>query len=365
MKIVVFTSSRADFGICLPLLKKIKEDKFFELILIVFGTHLSNTFGKTASEIIESGFDIDYKIETTPDSDSPESITNSMGETIVKFSEIWNSNKFDYVLALGDRYEMFSACVSTIPFNIPIAHIHGGEETRGAIDNIFRHCITLMSKCHFTTTNIYKERVVSILGNDKNVYNVGALSIDNITKLALYDINDFKRKYNIDLAISTILVTFHPETVNIEINKNHINEIVNALKEVNNHQIVITMPNADTNSNIIRDAFNSLAAEVNNVILVESFGSLGYLSCMKHCTMLLGNTSSGFVEASYFSKYVINLGIRQEGRINTPNMITININKTNILNAIASFKKYIPIEYNGIYGIGNTADKIVSIFKSL
>jgi len=222
-----------------------------------------------------------------------------------------------------------------------------------------------MSKCHFTTTNIYKERVVSILGNDKNVYNVGALSIDNITKLALYDINDFKRKYNIDLAISTILVTFHPETVNIEINKNHINEIVNALKEVNNHQIVITMPNADTNSNIIRDAFNSLAAEVNNVILVESFGSLGYLSCMKHCTMLLGNTSSGFVEASYFSKYVINLGIRQEGRINTPNMITININKTNILNAIASFKKYIPIEYNGIYGIGNTADKIVSIFKSL
>jgi GDP/UDP-N,N'-diacetylbacillosamine 2-epimerase (hydrolysing) len=174
MKIVVFTSSRADFGICLPLLKKIKEDKFFELILIVFGTHLSNTFGKTASEIIESGFDIDYKIETTPDSDTPESITNSMGDTIVKFSEIWNSNKFDYVLALGDRYEMFSACVSTIPFNIPIAHIHGGEETRGAIDNIFRHCITLMSKCHFTTTNIYKERVVSILGNDKNVYTVGA-----------------------------------------------------------------------------------------------------------------------------------------------------------------------------------------------
>ena len=299
-----------------------------------------------------------------PDSDTPHDIAASMGKAMINFSKVWQHFKFDYLLALGDRFEMFAACASSMPFNIPIAHIHGGEETMGAIDNIFRHSISHMASCHFTTTEIYKERVIKLKGTDRNIYNVGALSIDNLNSLNLLTIENFKNTFGMDLSKKTILITFHPETVAFEKNHEHINELIAALEEVNKYQLVITMPNADTTGNLIRKELLSLKERKNNVFCIESFGALGYLSCMKHCQMMLGNTSSGFVEASYFPKYVINLGDRQKGRILTENITQCEIEKNQILKAIDNFSSFDSNKEIDIYGSGNTAYQIVELLKT-
>lgn len=157
MKIGVLTSSRADYGVYLPLLRKIQADPAFELELLVFGTHLSEKFGMTVRQIALDGFGVETKVETLPESDLPGDIADSMAKTISGFTQVWNNKKFDLVFALGDRYEMFAAVASTVPFNIPIAHLHGGETTLGAIDNVFRHSISCMSKFHFTATEVYKK----------------------------------------------------------------------------------------------------------------------------------------------------------------------------------------------------------------
>jgi len=365
MKIALLTSSRADYGIYLPLIKELKRDAFFELTIIAFGTHLSEKYGKTVDRILQDGFDVSIQVETVIDDDSPYSISRQIGNTVVQFSSVWDKHKFDLVLCLGDRFEMFAACVSSIPFNLKLAHIHGGEQTLGAIDDAFRHAITHMSLYHFTTTEIYKQRVIELKGGNKNVFNLGALSIDNLKALPLLSISEFKNIFNIDLSKPSILITFHPETVSYEKNEQYINEIVSAFKEIKDYQFVITMPNADTLGNMIREKLNSFIRGNSNAVGIESFGTLGYLSCMKHCAMLLGNTSSGFVEASFFPKYVINLGGRQKGRIVTENIVNCEIEKQQILNAVENYHKVNLHSSVNIYGDGTTAEKIIKILHNI
>ncbi|RLD51311.1 MAG: UDP-N-acetylglucosamine 2-epimerase (hydrolyzing) [Bacteroidetes bacterium] len=364
MKIGILTSSRADFGIYTPLINELYNDSFFDTKIIAFGTHLSDKFGLTYKQIEKSGFTVNHKIETIPNGDLPFDISKSIAKTIDKFSEFWNNNKFDIVFALGDRYEMFAAVSAASPFNIKIAHIHGGETTLGAIDNAYRHSISLFSKIHFTTTEQYKNRVTELIENNKNVYNVGALSIDNLTKINFYSISEFKTEFKIDLSIPTILMTFHPETVSFEKNKTYINELLSAINKIKKYQIVITMPNADTMGLHIRNEINNFAKTHNNFIAVENFGVRGYLSSMKYCSFMLGNTSSGFVEAAYFPKYVINLGKRQQGRIITKNIINCEIKTDKILSAIKQVEQSKLPENVNIYGKGDTAKQIVKILKS-
>jgi len=366
MKIGVLTSSRADFGIYLPLLKKLFSDSFFQPEIITFGTHLSELHGKTINEIISNNFPVKYQLNTTPSSDTPFAIAASIGETIKIFAEFWNKEKFDLVFALGDRYEMFAAVTAGLPYNVKFAHIHSGETTLGAIDNSYRHSITLMSEYLFASTEEYKKRAIEITHDPEKVFNVGALSIDNLKNVELYSIEQFKTKFNIDLNKPTILTTFHPETVSFEKNGVYISELLDSLKELNDsYQIVITMPNSDTLGLMVREKINEFATNNNNVVLIESFGMKGYLSCMKHCSFLLGNTSSGFVEAAYFPKYVINLGDRQKGRILTPNIYSIPISKEIILKTVKIIEQ-LPRQQNvNIYGDGNAAGKIIRILKKL
>jgi GDP/UDP-N,N'-diacetylbacillosamine 2-epimerase (hydrolysing) len=364
LKIAVLTSSRADYSILYPLLVKLKKDNNFDLNIIAFGSHLSDKHGRTIELIEKDGFKIRDNFKTNPLADSPLAISNSIGITISNFAKIWNKQKYDLILAIGDRYEMFAACASSIPFNIPIAHIHGGETTKGAFDDCFRHSITQMSNFHFTSSEIYKKRVIELKGSKKDVYNIGALSIDNLKSLKLYSKKQFQNLFNIDISLPTILVTFQPETVNFQLNKKYISNLIYALYEIKDYQLVITMPNADTMGNYIRKELEKFIHKTSNAIKIENFGTVGYLTCMKYCTMMLGNTSSGFIEASYFPKYVINLGKRQEGRILTPNIRNINIEKNAILNAIIDYSKFKNTPYNGIYGNGKAADKIIKILKN-
>lgn len=363
MKIAVLTSSRADYSIYLPLLKKIKEDNYFDLSIIAFGTHLSSIHGNTVNSIIDDGFDIAHQLETIVTGDTPDAVNSSMALVINKFSGIWATTNYDLVLALGDRFEMFAAVLSTVSYNIKIAHIHGGEITLGAIDNVLRHSISLMSSIHFASTNDYKQKIVNLIGTDKNVYNVGALSVENMMNLELYSLKEFKERFDIDMSKPTILSTFHPETISYKNNLAHIKELLGAFDELKQYQILITMPNIDTMGNYIRQAIEEFTKIAPNVIAVESLGTIGYLSAIKHSVLMVGNSSSGFVDASLFPRKVINIGERQSGRIITPNIYNCIIEKNEILNSINLALSSPKINKVEIYGDGTTSNKIIKLLK--
>lgn len=363
MKIGVLTSSRADYGIYRPLLRKLDEDLFFDLKLLVFGTHLSEKHGYTVTEIENDGFNIAFRLNTAPHHDTPEAISRSMAKTIEEFSKVWSSVSFDVIIALGDRYEMFAAVASSVPFNIPVAHIHGGETTLGAIDNSFRHSVTHFSTLHFASCEQYRKRVVELTGSESNVYNAGALSIDSLKTTELLSTEEFFREFSIDLRHPTIILTFHPETKEGAKNIQYIEEVISVIHALNNYQIVITMPNSDTYGLYIRKRLTETAASLHRVHCVESLGSQGYYTCLKHCRLMLGNSSSGFTEALFFNKPVVNIGNRQNGRVVTPNIFMAGISKDEILSAIGHAEKYKAKTDINIYGSGNTSTFITDRLK--
>ena len=367
MRVGVLTSSRADFGIYMPLLKEIQKDDFFELKTIVFGTHLSAFHGYTKTNIEAAGFAIDYEIESMMLSDSKEAISTAMGLTMTKFANFWetNGNKFDIVLCLGDRYEMFAAVLSALPFSIQFAHLHGGEKTLGAIDNVFRHALTHASVVHFTACELYKERVEALLDEPKNIYNVGALSLDNILQIDLLDKEEFKQKWNIDMDAKTALMTFHSETVKAEKNIDFAHEVVKLIKQNKEIQFLITMPNADTAGNLIRQIFIQELSEESHVFMEENLGTQSYFSAMKHCKFLIGNTSSGILEAASFDKYVLNLGDRQKGRLAGENVIHTEINLDVMQKALDTVMDLPSFGAKNIFYNGGATSKIINALKSI
>ena len=365
MKIGILTSSRADFGIYLPLLKALRIDPFFELSIIAFGTHLSDFYGKTINFIEAEGFEVKYQIESMLLTTSASSIATAIGLTNIKFAEFWkeHQDEFEMVFCLGDRYEMFAAVTAGLPFQIPFAHLHGGETTLGAIDNVFRHTITLASKYHFVSTQAYALRVKELTHSDQHIYNVGALSLDNLGNLDLLDLEEFKEQWHIDLAKKTILTTFHPETVALDKNELYAAELIDALHALSDYQVLVTMPNADTAGNIIREALIRNFSASNRVFLIENLGSKSYFTAMKYAAFLLGNTSSGIIEAASFGKHVINLGDRQKGRISGSNVITTKVNKEAILNSVKEIENINLDDIKNIYWNGGATTKIINILK--
>lgn len=364
VKIGVLTSSRADFGIYLPLIRQLHRDPYFDLHLIAFGSHLSEKYGKTINHILDEGFSVSHQIEVMPKDDTPGAIVEAMGKNMEMFADLWKHESFDIVLALGDRFEMFAAVASGVPFNIKFGHIHGGETTKGAVDDAFRNAITHMSIVHFTCTDEYRQRVVQLTGNEMHVYNTGSLSLDYLRQTNLLTKEEFLEKYGIDLSKPTILTTFHPETVSFENNRRHAEELIDTLDQLTRYQIIITMPNADTTGLMIREKLEQFASRKPDIILRENFGSLGYLSCMKYCNFLLGNTSSGFFDASFFPKWVINLGTRQQGRVLTPNIISCDFNRDQIIQAVKLIESSGNPTYSNVYGNGDAVEKIIKILKN-
>lgn len=366
MKIAFLTSSRADFGIYLPLLKALKADPFFDVGIIAFGTHLSSFHGHTIDGIVDEGFRIDHRVETVMSSDTKEAVATSMAITAMKFTSIWQKGQQDYdlVFCLGDRYEMFAAISTAVPFQIPFAHIHGGETTFGAIDNEFRHCLTLFSSLHFVAAEPFAARVKEIKGCDKNIHTVGALSLDNLEDLELLNYAEFKEKFGIDLSIPTILVTYHPETVAISSNEKNVQELVRALTQLSEYQVVITMPNADTMGNVLRNVYGEYGANNNKVHLVENFGTRGYFTAMKYSQLIVGNSSSGIIEAASLGKYVVNIGDRQKGRLAGDNVLHCQGDATAILNACQTGLQAGIYKKENIYYKGGAVKKIIEVLKN-
>jgi GDP/UDP-N,N'-diacetylbacillosamine 2-epimerase (hydrolysing) len=362
MKIGLLTSSRADYGIYFPLIVKLKECSEINLEIIAFGTHLSEKHGNTAQEILNDGFSVNHQIEHCISlDDSPKAISDAIARTISSFSEFWQDHSYDLVFALGDRYEMFAAVTAGLPFQVKFAHLYGGETTLGAIDNSFRHSISHMSTIHFVSCEDYKNRLSELIGSDESIYNVGSLSVDNINKMNFLSVQEFKQQFNIDLSIPTVLCTLHSETINFEQTRTQVETFCSALLKLKGKQILITMPNSDTSNQIIRSVFEDFAVKNKNILLRESLGRKGYLSAMKYAEFIIGNSSSGFVEAAAMNKLVVNIGIRQKGRILTSNIISCSFDREEILNSIHVIENKKTENFkNSFYGDGNSSTKIIS-----
>lgn len=333
-KICVVTGTRAEYGLLYWLLKEIQEEKNLQLQLIVTGMHLSPEFGLTYKEI-EKEFTIDKKIEMLLSSDTHVSISKSMGLAQISFSEAYEELEPDLLIVLGDRYEIFSAVSAAMIAGIPIAHLHGGETTEGAFDEAIRHSITKMSHLHFTATEEYKNRVIQLGENPNFVFNVGGLGIDNIKRLKLLSKKEFEESINFKLNKKNLLVTFHPATLENATAEEQFQELLNALNELENTTIIFTKANSDKDGRVInRMIDNYVLDNSNKTVAFNSLGQLRYLSALQFVDAVVGNSSSGLLEAPSFKIGTINIGDRQKGRIKAKSIIDTMPQKKEILFAI-------------------------------
>ncbi len=362
VRLGVLTSSRADYGIYQPLLSLLNNDNRFDLVIIAYGMHLLDKHGNTLEFIRNDKYKRIDIIEGMPDGDSVENITIGYGELIKNFGSYWAENSYDWVLALGDRFEMSAAVQSGIPFTVNFAHIHGGETTLGAIDNIYRHQISLASKLHFVAADIFKDKLIQLIGCSDKIYNVGALSLDGLEINSLPDWTSVCEKFNIPKK-KFILTTFHPETVGFEKNTGFCKILLFTLSKIcANFHIVITLANADTMGSLYRDVAKQLKINhPENISVVTSFGKENYFSAMNSCEFLLGNTSSGILEAATFGKYVLNVGDRQKGRLQSDNVINCEFSEGDILMSVQQAVENGRYLGSNKYSQEGTAEKILKI----
>lgn len=335
VKIAVITGSRAEYGILLPLLKKLKESSYFNLQIMVTGMHLSKEYGFTYEQILNDGFDIDEKVDTLLSSQSKTGISKSVGLGIIGFADVFSSSKPDIMLVLGDRIEMYAATVAAYLSGITICHFHGGELTEGMIDDGIRHSISKFSTYHFTSTEIYRKRVIQLGEQPENVFNVGSLSLDNLKEIKLLSKEALESSINFEIDENTVLFTYHPESVTLDKIQNDLDIIFDVLKSSLSMRIIFTMPNSDFGSHLISDRIIEF---VNNnplrSISVVSLGQTKYLSALKYVCMVIGNSSSGIIEVPSFGIPTINIGNRQKGRIKSDSVIDVILDADKIVDAI-------------------------------
>jgi len=368
-KVCVVTGTRAEYGLLFWLMKEIEADTDLELQIIATGMHLSPEFGLTYKEI-EKDFKIDKKIEILLSSDTPIGISKSMGLAQISFAESYDELKPDIVVVLGDRYEIFSAASAAMVARIPIAHLHGGEITVGAFDEYIRHSITKMSHLHFTATEEYRKRVIQLGENPERVFNVGGMGIENIKRLKLLSKEEFESCINFKLNKRNILVTFHPVTLEKSTAKEQFQELLNAIDELSETNIIFTKANSDTDGRIINQMIDDYVAKNSNkAVAFTSLGQLRYLSALQFMDAVVGNSSSGIAEAPTFKIGTINIGDRQKGRIKASSVIDCQPNKKDIQKAFEKlysndFQESLKRTKNP-YGDGMPSKKIVDILKNI
>ena len=367
-RIGIMTGTRAEYGLLKPLMQEINKDNDLELYLIVSGMHLSPEFGMTYKEIEEDGFEINAKVEMLLSSDSPAGISKSIGLGVIGFADEFQRADLDMLILLGDRYEALSAAICALVMRIPIAHLHGGELTEGAIDEGIRHSITKMSYLHFTSTEQYRNRVIQLGENPERVFYVGALGVENIKKINLMTKEELERSIHFEIDENTVIVTYHPVTLE---NNTVEEQFLNLLKVLDRNpkiRMIFTKANADTNGRIVNELIDKYAAQ--NSERACAFVSLGqkrYLSALKYCRIVIGNSSSGIIEAPSFGKPIINIGDRQKGRICADSVINCGYTQQEIQQAMetALTKEFENKASNcrNPYEKENTAANIISVIK--
>jgi UDP-hydrolysing UDP-N-acetyl-D-glucosamine 2-epimerase len=358
----VVTTARADYGIWYPVLRAIQAESELRLCLIVAGMHLAPAYGYTLDAIEADGFPIAEKVDLLLASDTPESVVKSMGVGLLGYAQALARLKPDILMVLGDRFEMFAAAAAALPFKIPVAHIHGGELTQGAIDDALRHAITKLAHFHFVAAEEYARRVIQMGEEHWRVIVSGAPSLDNLHSLRLLDRSQFEERYRVALDPAPLLVTFHPVTLEFEQTEWHITELLAALEEAK-LPIIFTLPNADTGNQRVCQRIQEFAKQHPTSRILDNLGTVGYFSLMRWAVAMVGNSSSGLIEAPSFHLPVVNVGTRQQGRVRGSNVIDVDYPRQSIRaglrQALASSFRAGLLNQPNPYGTGQAAQVIV------
>ncbi len=315
-EICVLTATRAEYGLLKNMIQGLLQEREFSTNVIATGMHLEKEFGETYKEIEEDGIPIKAKIPILAKGDGVVAVSESMAAAIWKFAHFFAENPQDMLIVLGDRYETLAVCIAAMNAHIPIAHIHGGEITEGAIDDAIRHCITKMSYLHFTSTEDYRRRVIQLGENPDRVFCVGAPGVDNILHQKLWDRKELEASLDFSLDGKYCLVTFHPVTLEENTALQQLDELLQAMEEMPQFRYIVTKANADAGGRMVNERLERFAKGFNGgIYLTESLGMVRYLSTMKYCSMVIGNSSSGILEAPVMHVPTVNIGDRQKGRI--------------------------------------------------
>ncbi len=363
-KIVYASGSRADYGIVRNYLSYLNSDKDFDFSVLVTGSHLDERFGKTVSVIENDGFKIDIRANLNIDTRSTAATLESMSIAIREFGNYFEKNKYDLLIILGDRYEMMAVAIAAAMQKIPILHLHGGEVTYGNYDEFIRHCITKMSRYHFASTEVYRNRIIQLGEHPDTVFNMGALGAENCTlineNVVRDDVKSLPKK-------GYYVVAFHPETLtDIDVGE-QVDIVISALESLlTSSRIVLIGTNADTKSDVIRDKWLSFK-EREGVFYFENLNSDSYLYLVKNSICLVGNSSSGIIEAPSLGTYSINIGDRQKGRVHGDGVIDTPCDKVAICEAIAKAQEYHAkkIQFENPYYMANTAERCYKKTKEL
>jgi len=369
-KICVITATRAEYGLLRPLMIKLRESEEFQLQILATGAHLSPEFGLTYRFLEEDGFKIDEKVEMLLSSDTAIGIVKSMGLGMIGYSEAFARLAPEAIIILGDRYEMLSVASTAAIFNIPVIHLHGGEITEGAYDDAIRHAITKLSALHFTSTEDYRQRVIQMGERPENVHNVGAIGLDNIVDLQLLTREQLEENLGIYLKKYNYQVTFHPETLSHFSSKDQFQVLLNAIEKQQDSYFVFTKANADTDGRIINQMIDEFVYKnPDKASAYISLGSLRFLSVVNICDAIVGNSSSGIIEAPSLGTATINIGDRQRGRTQADTVLNCAIEEEDILHCFQQIKiaKDQKLRANAVnpYGIGGTSDKIMNILYAV
>lgn len=368
-KICIVTGSRAEWGLLSRLAGMIASDHELELQIIATNMHLSPEFGLTYREIEKQGFKINRKVEMLLSSDTANATVKSVGIATIGFADAYEELKPDVLLLLGDRYEMLAAVTAALFYKIPVAHLHGGEITEGAYDDAIRHAITKMSHLHFTSTESYRKRVIQLGEEPERVFNVGAIGIDNIRHINLLDRQALEKELNFSFNPQSILVTYHPETLDSVSVEEQFRNLLEVLSERKDTKILFTLPNSDTGGRvIIRMIEDFVHVHAGRAVAYTSLGQLRYLSALQYVTAVVGNSSSGILEVPSFGKPSLNIGNRQKGRICADSVIHCGTSEAEIREGLDkvlsdSFMKQ-AITVSNPYEKPDTASEILKVLKN-
>jgi UDP-hydrolysing UDP-N-acetyl-D-glucosamine 2-epimerase len=366
--ICVVTGARSDWGIYLPILQRIREEPTLDLQVVATGMHLAPAFGDTVHEIEEDGFVVADRVHMLLASDGPEAIAASMGIGTIGFAPVLARLRPDILLVLGDRFDMLPAAIAALPLGIPLAHIHGGESTEGLIDESIRHSLTKLSHLHFPSTDLYARRIVQMGEEPWRVLVSGAPSLDKLRGLKPLARSEVEQRIGLSLAKPTVVVTYHPVTLEHERVEERVDALLDALATTA-AQIVFTYPNADTNAQTVLSRVRAFADARPGATVVTSLGSLAYFSLLGFVDAMIGNSSSGIIEAASFELPVVDVGMRQRGRLRARNVIGTGDSTAEIAEGIArALDPTFRVSLAGLanpYGDGHAAERIVTRLRDV
>tara|TARA_X000000950_G_scaffold243020_1_gene297786 strand:+ start:7017 stop:8231 length:1215 start_codon:yes stop_codon:yes gene_type:complete len=366
-KICIASCSRADYGLQKKIIKLFKNDTNLLTYFVITGSHFSLKHGNSINEIHEDKIKIDKKIKIFNFEGSIKSINSSYLEIFNAFSNFLQKKHIDLVILVGDRFEILSIASASLIMRIPIAHIHGGELTEASIDNSIRHAVTKISNLHFVSNNTYKNRVQQMGEDPDYVFNVGGLGVDAMTSIKYMRKNELEKELKFKFWKKNILVTYHPETFNDKLSLNNFNKLLNTIKKNKDIFFIFTFPNIDHNNIQYIKKIKILSKKERHIIYFKSLGQRKYFSILKYIDAVMGNSSSGILEAPYFKIGTINIGERQKGRLRSPSVIDSKPKEKDINNAInllysKKFREKLMKKYY-VHGRSGASLKIYKIIK--